>query len=108
MKSLLKQYQVAVEHPDVSPFEHLEMLMIRDKLEDAGVTLTSGEQTLLADADQRLLKNAAAFYAELARITSLEEERRQRRPTPERWWWYLDVLSALPAATDSRPGLVLA
>jgi len=106
MNTFLKQYLVAVEHPDVSPFEHLEMLMIRDKLAVQEFSLTGQERTSLANADQRLLKNSAAFHAELVRITSLEEERRRRHPAPEYWWWYLDVLSALPVSASSPPAFV--
>lgn len=106
MNASLGHYLVAVAHPDVSAFEHLEMLMIRDRLADQEFSLSKQEKASLADADQRLLTSAAAFYAELARITSLEEERWQRRPTPDRWWWYLDVLSALPISAASSPTLV--
>lgn len=106
MNASLRQYLVAVAHPDVSAFEHLEMLMIRDRLADQEFSLTKQERASLEDADQRLLRSAAAFYAELARITSLEEERRQRHPAPDRWWWYLDVLSALPTPITSSPILV--
>lgn len=106
MNARLKHYVVAVNYPDVSPFEHLEMLMIRDELADQETLLTTQEKASLEDADQRLLKSAAAFHSELARITSLEEERLRRRPAPERWWWYLDVLSALPVSTGSPPTLV--
>ena len=108
MNTFLKHYSVAVTHPDVSAFEHLEMLMVRDKLADQEFSLTKQERASLADADQRLLRNAEAFYSELTRITSLEDERRQRRPAPERWWWYLDVLTALPVSTDSFPAPILA
>ncbi|NJN84578.1 MAG: hypothetical protein HC802_21350 [Caldilineaceae bacterium] len=96
MNASLESYLVAVRHPNVSPFEHLEMLMIRDSLAEQEHSLNKRERACMADADRRLLKNAVTIHAELTRITSLEEERRQRSPSSDHWWWYLDVLSALP------------
>lgn len=96
MNELLKRYTVAVEHPDVSGFEHLEMLMIRDKLACQAASLSPHERERLALADRRLVAQAAAFHAELSRITSLQYERRQRDVSPSRWWWYLDVLVHFP------------
>lgn len=106
MNALLKRYSVAVTHPDVSGFEHLEMLLIRDRLADQELSLSNQERSSLADADKLLLRNAALFYTELARITSLEEERGQRRPAPDRWWWYLDVLSSLFTVSNVTPALL--
>lgn len=106
MNEFLKQYVVAVEHPEVSAFEHLNMLMIRDKLADLEPSLTFDEKRRLRAADQKLLKHAAVFQAELARITDLEHERQHRQPPPQHWWWYLDVLTSLPTAPVTTPKLV--
>jgi len=96
MNELLRRYTVAVEHPDVSGFEHLEMLMIRDKLAGQAASLSPYECKCLALADRRLIAQAAAFHTALSRITSLQYERRQRDVSPSRWWWYLDVLVHFP------------
>ena len=96
MNQDLEHYLVAVEYPQVSAFEHLDMLMVRDRLAEQEQSLTSDDKRRLKAADQRLLQQAAAFQSELAGITSLEIERGHRQPPPERWWWYLDVLTALP------------
>lgn len=96
MNDLLERYTVAVEHPGVSGFEHLEMLMVRDKLAEQETRLRPEEQAQLETADRRLIAQAADFHAELSRITGLEYERRQRGVPSSHWWWYLDVLAHLP------------
>ena len=96
MSKYLQRYLVAVEYPDVSGFEHLDMLLLRDKLAQASSQLTPDQQAKLTIADQRLLSQVAAFYAALSQIADLASERQQRQPPPEHWWWYLDVLAQPP------------
>jgi hypothetical protein len=96
MNELLHHYQIAVQHPGVSGFEVLEMLMVRDRLKEQVASLTLEQKAQLAMADQTLFAHLSDFYKELARITSLEYERQHRNPTPAQWWWYLDVLAYLP------------
>jgi hypothetical protein len=108
MNEYLKRYMIAVEHPEVSAFEHIDMLLVRDHLAEQEPSLNNDEKRRLKAADQTLLENAAAFQAELARITSLESERQRRQPSPQRWWWYLDVLTALPRPAGALPELALA
>lgn len=96
MNRLLQRYVIAVESPEVSGFEHLDMLMLRDKLVEQYEQLTIRERTLLVAADRRLFEQARAFDAALSQITSLTFERSQRNPPPKHWWWYLDVLAGVP------------
>ncbi|MBK7204421.1 hypothetical protein [Candidatus Amarolinea dominans] len=108
MNDLLVQYATDVEFPDVSGAEHLEMLLLRDRLADLQPTLTAVEKQTLAAADECLLGQVAAFYRELSRFVDLAQ-RRQTTPTPpQHWWWYLDVLAQLPvlsplAASPTTP-----
>ena len=44
MNDLLVQYATDVEFPDVSGAEHLEMLLLRDRLADLQPTLTAVEK----------------------------------------------------------------
>jgi hypothetical protein len=108
MNKNLTHYQVAVQHPGVSGFEVLDMLMVRDELMQQLTSLTPKENAQLVAADQALLAHIAEFYAELTQITSLEYERQQRKPMPAQWWWYLDVLLQLPepSAKFSEPALM--
>ena len=93
MNRLLVHYGVDVQHPEVSGAEHLEMLLIRDRLAEIESTLTSGEQAALAEADRLLVEQAPAFYQELLRFLDLATYRREHGIPPTRWWWYLDMLS---------------
>ncbi|MFZ1508462.1 MAG: hypothetical protein WAV74_16930 [Anaerolineae bacterium] len=96
MNRLLQRYLVAVESSEVSGFEHLDMLMLRDKLAEQNQQLTARERTLLVAADRRLFEQASMFDAALSQITSLAYERSQRNPPPSHWWWYLDVVAGVP------------
>jgi hypothetical protein len=96
MNQLLKHYQVDVEYPDVSGAEHLQMLQIRDALAEQEPLLDPQERQALAAADQRLVEQSAAFYAELSRFIDLAQHRQERQIASSHWWWYLDVLVQLP------------
>ena len=105
MNRLVEYYAKAVNHPSVSGFEHLEMLMVRDKLADMEQTLLPAERDQLKEADWRLAEHAAEFHAQLVRITDLQTERAQRQVPSSHWWWYLDVLVQAPSlrARASEP-----
>jgi hypothetical protein len=98
-------YKVAVQHSDVSGFEMLDMLMVRDQLEARWNRLTLHEQNEVLAADRQLLSHADQFFAALSQVTRFDYERKQRQPGPERWWWYLDVLVQLPQSFrfESQP-----
>lgn len=55
MNSVLENYGVSVEFPDVSGAEHLEMLQIRDRLAEIESDLNEAEQTLLTKGDRYTL-----------------------------------------------------
>jgi hypothetical protein len=78
------------------------MLQVRSRLAELEAALSPQERACLDAADRRLLQQATASHAELARITSLAEERARRQPPPSHWWWYLDVLVQLPSP-PARP-----
>jgi hypothetical protein len=107
MNRNLKYYSTAVKHPDVSGFEHLEMLMIRDKLAAKEAEFSSEELELLFTADRQLLATAQKVYQALSEITDLQFERQNRQPSPEHWWWYLDVLESLPVPPSEAQQLEL-
>ena len=101
MNDYLQRYQVAVQHPSVSAFELLDMLMVRDKLAEQAHLLSRAEQLQLTAADQMLIMHAKEIVTELSNITDLAHEREQRQATQERWWWYLDVFAAAPLGSPS-------
>ncbi len=101
MNKHLEAYIAGAQSPKTSGFEHLQTLMLRDKLFEATTILSSAEKAQLRGADRQLLEQAVIFLEEMERITSLEYERQQRTVSPLRWWWYLDVIVNLSLAVDT-------
>jgi type III secretory pathway component EscV len=96
MNRYLEDYLAGVQAPAVSGFEHLNTLMVRDKLFEQNKTLSPEERAVLLKADHQLIEQAPVFVSALQQITALEYERERREASPERWWWYLDVIIHLP------------
>ncbi|MGY6529567.1 MAG: hypothetical protein ACXITR_06525 [Cyanobacterium sp.] len=95
-QELLQIYKINVKYPDVSGFEHLETLQIRDQLALIETELSETEKQQLSLADQLLIKNAQGFYTELSTVVDLKKKRESENISPVCWWWYLDVLANLP------------
>ena len=58
----LAAYGVDVDFPEVSGMEHLQMLLARSELHEAGHRLDCELKTRLASADRKLLQQAQSFY----------------------------------------------
>ena len=76
--------------------EHLNLLMIRDKLAEMEPRLTRLQRDRLRQADQTLVRLAGHFLQAIQAIADLEAWREQEHATADRWWWYLDVIAYLP------------
>jgi len=94
----LTQYETDVRFPDVSGFEHLDMLLTRSRIFAARKSMTPEQKERLAEADQQLLAGAETFLHAIAAVASLTEWRVNSAGSPEEWWWYLDVLVNVPQA----------
>lgn len=103
MNQLLAHYGIAVQHPEVSGAEHLEMLWIRDQLAVLEPLLTAEEQEALGVADATLAAQAPRVQQELQRFVDLAAYRREQDIPPERWWWYLDVVQHVPIRPAAIP-----
>lgn len=95
-KELIESYETDVQFPDVSGFEHLNMLMIRSEIEKNNLHLSDEERKRVRNADQELLKNAGQFYQAIKNIADLASWRRDENAPPSHWWWYLDIIVQLP------------
>ena len=108
MNSLLEQYRVDVDYPEVSGIEHVQMLETRSKLFAVELQLSTTERRILLAADRKLAMQALGFLSELERFVNLADERRQRKVVAEEWWWYLDVLVQIPALpTRSKESMLV-
>lgn len=90
MNKYLEHYLAAVKHSNVSGFEHQEMLVVRDKLENEEQKLTAEEAAQLEAADRRLQAQANQFYAAFVQITDFHSERltSSHRQTGGGTWMY--------------------
>jgi hypothetical protein len=88
--NLLESYKIAVEYPDVSGFEILELLDMRSKLAELEDSLTINEKAILEQADEMLLDNLELFYEKIQEIGYLPELRKRAKALPSHWWWYMD------------------
>jgi hypothetical protein len=90
---LLESYEVDVQYPGVSGFEILEMLDIRSRIADLERGLDTEQRARLEAADDKLLRNAPAFFQSVASIGDLPELRRRADVPCSHWWWYLERLA---------------
>jgi hypothetical protein len=93
---LLTEYTGGAHHPEVSGMEHLNLLMIRDRLASLESQLTQAQRRSLSKADQALLTQSHDFLQAIRQVADLSDWRDQQQATPDRWWWYLDVIAYLP------------
>jgi hypothetical protein len=89
-------YEVDTDFLDISGMEYIEMLYNRSEIAKIEETLSAVQRTRLAQADQRLLRDAYLFYDAIQQIADLKRWREKDNPSPDHWWWYLDVLAAAP------------
>lgn len=90
-KKWVEDYLVDTQNLDVSGFEHLQMLMNRDRIEQIKDELDAATRQILHTADRLLYMDAVKTYIEASKIFSFEDKRLERSITPSHWWWYLDV-----------------
>lgn len=90
LESLVTSFRADTEDADVSGMEHLQMLFVRDEIEERRGELSLEQIALVDEADRRLRDQAPIFVRALLRVVPLDELRRGRAVPPSRWWWYLD------------------
>ncbi|UAJ71495.1 hypothetical protein IQE94_09960 [Synechocystis sp. PCC 7339] len=102
MNELLEIYIASLDYPNVSGAEHLELLNIRDQVEEIVNTFSTREKRELREEDKKMLINMATIYQEISRFIDLSNYRSEHGISPHQWWWYLDVLSFLPDDISSN------
>ncbi|HEU4964587.1 MAG TPA: hypothetical protein VFV52_12145 [Bacilli bacterium] len=81
----LQAYGELVDDFEVSPFESLDMLHIRDSLEQQMAKLTEQQREQLKKFDLKLFLNAQKMYAHIGQVFNFDG----KKPNQE-WWWRLD------------------
>ena len=90
--NLLNSYKVAVQYPEVSGFEVLEILDMRSNLARFENGLTVNEKESLEEADEILFDNLKAFYETIQEIGHLPEFRKRAKALPSHWWWHMEKI----------------
>jgi hypothetical protein len=82
-------YGKCIDDFGVSPFESVDMLHRRSKLENVIHELTKDERIKLISYDMELIKNAKRMSEHIVKVYdfSLSDE-----PLSE-WWWHLDKVA---------------
>lgn len=91
-KRLMGYISKAMDHPDVSGFEALELLDVRSRMASIEPLLDEAEKTHLEDLDRRLLQMSESWLKRISEVAGLAEMRRRSYILPSHWWWYLDEI----------------
>lgn len=92
-QELMVYFSVAMDHPDVSGFELLELLDIRSKLASREPLFTEDDKAQLETLDHRFLEMADLWLARISEVADLAEMRQRSHVLPSHWWWYLDEIT---------------
>jgi len=92
-KELMEYLTEAMNHPDVSRFELIEILDIRSQLAAREPVLSDDDKTVLETLDRQLLKLADLWVMRISEVADLAEMRKKAHVLPSHWWWYLDEIT---------------
>ncbi len=92
-KHLMDYISKAIDHPDVSGFEALELLDVRSRLASREPLLDDQAKARLEDLDHRLLQMADTWLERISEVAGLAEMRRRAHILPSHWWWYLEEIT---------------
>lgn len=93
VQQLLEHYTKAVQFPEVSGFEVLELLDVRSHLAVREGELDAAERAQLEKADEVFLQNAPLFYESVSSLGDLGDLRHRAGASCSHWWWYLEKLA---------------
>ena len=92
-QELMEYLAEAINHPDVSGFELIEILDIRSQLAAREPVLSDDDKTTLEALDRRLLKLADLWVTRISEVADLAQMRKKAHVLPSHWWWYLDEIT---------------
>ncbi|MGZ4134879.1 MAG: hypothetical protein ACXVC1_06100 [Tumebacillaceae bacterium] len=87
-RQLLKSYSLYVNDFESSPFELVEMLHIRDSLQEQYHNLSTEEKLQLTLSDTQLILNAKEMATLIGNVFDFDS------PKPSSgWWWELNLIA---------------
>ena len=92
-QELMEYLEEAMNHPDVSGFELIEILDIRSQLAAREPVLSDDDKTGLETLDRQLLKLADLWVIRISEVADLAQMRKKAHVLPSHWWWYLDKIT---------------
>lgn len=92
-QELMEYLAEAMNHPDVSGFELIEILDIRSQLAAREPVLSDDDKTGLETLDRQLLKLADLCVTRISEVADLAQMRKKAHVLPSHWWWYLDEIT---------------
>lgn len=92
-QELMEYLSEAINYPDVSGFELLELLDVRSRLASREPLFSEDDKVLLEGLDRRFLKMAGLLLSRISEVADLSEVRRRSHSLPSHWWWYLDEIA---------------
>ncbi len=93
VQRLLEYYVKAVQFPEVSGFEVLELLDVRSRLATGESELDEAQRAQLEDADSVFLRYTPRLYESVIVLGDLAHLRRRAAVPCSHWWWYLEKLA---------------
>jgi len=93
VQRLLEYYVKAMQFPEVSGFEVLELLDVRSRLATEESELDEAQRTQLEDADSVFLRYTPMLYESVIALSDLAHLRRRAAAPCSHWWWYLEKLA---------------
>ena len=92
-QELIQYLAEAMNHPDVSGFELIEILDVRSQLAAREPVLSDDDKKRLETLDRQLLKLADLWVTRISEVADLAEMRKKAHVLPSHWWWYLDEIT---------------
>ncbi len=92
-QELMEYLAEAMNHPDVSGFELIEILDIRSQLAAREPVLSDDDKAALETLDRQLLKLADLWLTRISEVADLAQMRKKAHVLPSHWWWYLDEIT---------------
>jgi hypothetical protein len=94
----IKEYYWYLNNLEISPYESMNMLDVRDYLHDNFHKLTIDEQSLVEHLDHILHLNASTMHDHLSQVYNFDNS---AEVPPDKWWWHLHSYKQLSAGIEA-------